>query len=83
MTDDERINQLNADVTAAILEAERHTHLAARAWRKVAQIEGDISREERDAVLRGIGERGVWTASLKARVLEALDRYRDDRSAGG
>ena len=69
------LDKLHADVTDAIITAEQLLEEAARAWRKVANIERKLSHEERGELLRTIAGRGVWTAALKARMLEALSQH--------
>lgn len=70
-------DELNGAVTEAIFRAERLTQQAARAWTDVADLEkklavlDDIPVEN---IERQTAARGVWTARLRARMLEALCR---------
>lgn len=69
---------LNGQVTAAILKAEDLTRRALLAWQAVEQAERLLANSERSALERHIAARGVITAAMTVRVLKALDRYSED-----
>lgn len=69
------MSDLNSRVTDAIMKAEHLTRDTLLAWHEVAALEDEIARTDDDKQLSEIAQRGVWTARLTIRVLQALDRY--------
>lgn len=72
MSNQTRLDALNARVTNAIIQAEHQTSIAARWWREVEAAELALSRLDHPE--KDIAERGVKTASLRATILESLNR---------
>lgn len=70
MTD---VDAMNAEVTTAILEAERLTRDAYEAWKRVEQAERQLA-ERAAGVERDIAQRGAGSAIVTVAILEALTR---------
>ena len=63
---------LNAEVTAAIVEAEEALATALRAWQRVAILEGELAQAVGSEVERYFAARGLGSATVRVDVLMAL-----------
>lgn len=68
------LDDLNAEVTNAIMRAERATVAAQRAWQDVARLESELGRDERvTPAEQAIAQRGALMAKIRTDVLAALN----------
>jgi hypothetical protein len=70
------MNDKNAEVTAAIMEAEDLTRRAVLAWERVQRAEDAIAQDpEEPHVMRACARRGVQLAEAKLILLRQVDRF--------
>lgn len=66
----------NAEVTAAIMEAEDLTRRALLAWERVQCAEDAIARDpDKDPAMREFARRGVQLVEAKLILLRQVDRF--------